>query len=301
MRERQAYEETLAKYGIRNVTIVDAKYDPVVQSEQRETIIQSKPDILFMLPAEPAGIAEAVQHALDAGIPVFCNDSPVQGLVDKITCLSLIDQYSEGYGTMEKLAQKLNGKGKLGMIWLDANASWHLRDIGALDCMKKYPGLQIVQEWSWDSTGVFTPRMAVDDFLTASKVGELDGVWCAWDGGALEGIQACEAAGRKEIIFTGCDGGGQAIETILGTNQFLVSAGPSFYSQVSVLVDNAIKYMKGEPIPHIIYSDNVLLTKEGLAKANSAITGSEKLSDYDKPGNAQRWGLETAPYQAPPL
>lgn len=289
---KEAYEAKMREYGITDVTMVDAKYDAVTQSEQIEAAIQTKPDAIFIHPADPTGIAQAVQHVIDAGIPVFCNEGSVTGLEDQLTSQCRTDNYSEGYATMMYLAEKMGGKGKLGMCYLDSNANWHERDLGALAALKNYPDIEIVQEWSWDSTGVYTPRMAVDDMLTACpNVGDLTAVWSAWDGGALEGIQAAQAAGRTEILFAGTDGGEEACETILNGDQFVCSGGPMLYTQVTELVDNAIRYLQGEKIPQCVWSPNALLTKENLTAASKLLEDGQELADWQQPGMAEKWGI----------
>ncbi len=293
---QQAYQDMVDKYGFTDVTMVDAKYDAVVQSEQIESCIQMKPDLIFIHPADPTGISEAVQHVIDAGIPVFCNEGSVTGLEDQLTSQCRTDNYSQGYATMTYLAEALEGKGKVGMCYLDSNANWHERDLGALAALENYPDIEVVQEWSWDSTGVFTPRMAVDDMITACpNVGDLDAVWSAWDGGALEGIQAAKAAGRTELLFAGTDGGPEACQQILDGDQFLCSGGPMLYNQVVTLVDNAILYLQGEDIPQCVWSPNVLLTKEGLENASSLLEDGESLENWDLPGYAEKWNLTISP------
>ncbi len=293
MRQKQGYEETFNELGITDYSFVDANYDAVVQSEQIEAIIQSNPDLLFITPSDPQGITEATQHAIDAGIPVFCSDGTVEG-VDGIISQVIIDNYSGGYSTMEYLAEQLDYKGKIGMIVLDANASWNQRGVAAYDVLEKYPDMEVVQTWSWDSTGVVTPRMAVDNFLTACpNVGDLDAIWCAWDGGCFEGIQACQAAGRTEIIFAGFDGGEEACNMIMNDPQFVICNAPCIYSQARQVVLNAIDYLNGEDVEQTTYATNVSLTEDTLTAVT--LEGDEEIYDYDKPGMIEKWNLTVAP------
>ena len=293
MRQKQGYEETFQELGISDYSFVDANYDPVLQSQQIESIIQAKPDLLFITPSDPNGITEAVQHAVDAGIPVFCSDGTVNG-VDGIISQCVIDNYSGGYATMSYLAEKMGGKGNVGMIYLDSNESWHKRDLAALDVIEKYPDIHIVAEWSWDSTGVITPRMGVDDMLAANpNAGDIDAIWAAWDGGCFEGIQACQAAGRTEIIFAGFDGGEEACNMIINDPQFVVCNAPCIYNQGRTVVLNAIDYLNGKEVEPLIYADNAVLTEEDLSPIE--LEDGEKIYDYDKPGMLEKWGITKAP------
>lgn len=294
MRQKQGYEETFKELGITNYSFVDANYDPVLQSEQINSIVQSKPDILIITPSDPKGIMQATNSAKEAGIPVFCSDGTVFGAEDAIVSEVIIDNYSGGYATMSYLCEKLGGKGKVGMIVLDANDSWNQRGMAAYDVLEKYPDIEVVAKWSWDSTGVITPRMAVDNFLVANpNVGDLDAIWCAWDGGCFEGIQACQSAGRTEIIFAGFDGGEEACNMILSDPQFVVCNGPAIYSQARQVVLNAVDYLNGKEVPKTSFATNILLTQEVLSRVT--LEGGEKILDYDKPGMVEKWGMTVAP------
>ncbi len=295
-RQKQGYEETLVNLGVpkENITFNDANYDPVLQSEQIEAVIQTKPDLMFVVPANAAGLSEAVNHALDAGIPVFLSDGTVYGAEDTVTGQITIDNYSGGYASMEYLAKQLDYKGNIALIKLDPQPAWKPRSDAALDVIAKYPDMKVVGEWSWDSTGVNTPRMAVDQFLAANpNKGDIDAVWCAWDTAALEGIEACKAAGRDEIIFCGFDGGEPAINALNENPQFVVSIGPCIYSQAQDNVMNAIDYLNGKEITQSQFAECVILDKKGVEGIKPE--GDEKPVDYDKPGMAEKWGLEIVP------
>jgi ribose transport system substrate-binding protein len=59
------------------LTTTDAGFDAKTQTDQIDSLIASKPDALFITPADAVAIAPAVQRAITAGIPVFCADSAV--------------------------------------------------------------------------------------------------------------------------------------------------------------------------------------------------------------------------------
>jgi ABC-type sugar transport system substrate-binding protein len=286
----EAYEQSMEEFGITNYTLVDGSYDPVKQSQQILAAIQTKPDFILITPTDPLGITPAVKDVIKAEIPVFIVEGLLPEVHQDVTGWAISDQFTAGYATMDVLAQAMGGKGKLGMIWLDSQINWHLRDLGALAALKKYPDIEIVQEWSWDSTGVFTPRMAVDNFLTACpNVGDLTGIWSAWDGGVMEGIEACKAAGRTEILFAGINGQQDAIDAIMNGNQLVVSGGPMLYYEASLAAKNAVAYMKGEEITHTVYAPVCILTRESMQ--NAKLGSGDKLVEWDVPGNAEKWGL----------
>ena len=293
--QQKGYEESLAAIGVTDITVVDAKYDVAVQAEQIESLIQTDPDVLFITPANATGLSEAVHHALDEGIAVFLSDGTVYGAQEDVTGQVVCDNYSNGYATMEYLAEALNYEGTIGLIKLDPQPAWKPRSDAALDVIAKYPDMEVGPEWSWDSTGVNTPRMAVDNFLQQyPEAGSLAGVWCAWDTAAQQGIQACEAADRTEILFVGHDGDGAVAEQILTSDQFVDTVGPCIYLQAYTNVQNAIDYLNGEAIPQFQYATSVQLNKGDLEPIK--LEGDEVLGDYGKPGYVEKWNLEVVPH-----
>ncbi|MDR1132332.1 MAG: sugar ABC transporter substrate-binding protein [Oscillospiraceae bacterium] len=282
-RQRYTFETELAKYGITNYSIVDANYDAKKQSEQIEAFISAKPDVLFITPSDPVGIAEAVKHACDAGIPVFSSDGLIPGAA--VTSTVMFDNYKGGIWTMQQICERLDGKGKIAIIDLPSNEGWDERGHGAKFVLKQYPDIEVVQTWSWDSTGAVTPRMAIDNMLTACpNVGDLDAIWCAWDGAVFEGIQACEAAGRNEILFTGSDGGEHCFEVMKGNPNFIATCGESIYTMGALCVEYAVDYLNGKSVPRIVMVPSIGITNDMIVKAQVP-AGWSNLGDYDIPGN----------------
>lgn len=304
-RTKDGYEQTLLSYGIpaENITFTDANYDVSVQIDQLESAIQMHPDVIFCMPANAEGLSEAVQHVLDAGIPIFLNDGPVVGMEEAVTGYCVGDDYSKGYTTMEYLCKALDYKGNVALIKLDPNANWKLRSDAAIDVAAKYPDINIVAEWSWDSTGVNTPRMAMDGFISQfPNKGDLDAVWCAWDTAVMECLEACDAAGRDEILFVGDNVGVQeVVDTIRDNPQFIGSVGSGFYYQAQTNVDNAIKLLKGEETGELhMYTNDIFFDADIIKAAEAKMDPGESLLDYDLPGNMERWGLSPIQHHTPP-
>jgi ribose transport system substrate-binding protein len=292
---KRGYEEGLAAKGVpaENIVYFDANYDPVLQSQQIESIIESKPDLLFLFPANADGIAEAVLHALEAGIPVFTSDGTVNGAENDVTCQITNDNYGEGEATMEYLAKKMDYKGNVCLIKLDPNPSWKPRSDAAYDVIRKYPDIKIVGEWSWDPTGVNTPRQAMDGFLAANpRKGSIDAVWCAWDTAAFEAIEACKAAGRTEIMFSGHNGGTEACEMIAAGGQLVVSISPRFVAQGIWNVNFAFDHLEGKQIPQTFYTPSAVLEYDTLSKVE--IGPGETIGLLGWPDVAEKWGLPIA-------
>lgn len=168
------------------LSMTDAGFDAKKQSDQIDSLIASKPDALFISPCDGAAIAPSVQRAIAAGIPCFCTDSMVPGTMVLNTSMS--SNYAMGLYTMNFIAERLKGKGKIATVRLPQNESWDQRTYGAQWALKPYPDIKVVGDWGFALAGNVTPRQAIDNLLTAHD--DLDAIWCAWDGAADEGVLA---------------------------------------------------------------------------------------------------------------
>jgi ABC-type sugar transport system substrate-binding protein len=297
--QRSGYTSALLEAGVleSNITYFDANYDPVLQSQQLESVIEAKPDFIFMTPASGDGLSEAVRHVVEAGIGIAFSDGSSAECEDVVTTETICDNYRDGAVTMEWLAKQLDYKGTVCLIKLDPNPAWKPRSDAAKDVVAKYPDMRIVAEWSWDPTGVNTPRQAMDGFLAANPArGSISAVWAAWDTACIEAIEACRATGRTEIIFAGHDGGQEGVDAILEPNaQLVVSMGPNPASQCYNNVKNAMAWLKGETIQRRNYAETTILEPVSLKKAQALLKSGQALGDYGNPGQAVEWGLPQAP------
>ena len=285
-RQKQGYIDAVKELG-GTVTFTDANYDAKKQSEQIEAFIKMKPDALFITPSDPAGISAAVKRAIDAKIPVFIADAIIAGAATVSAVAS--SDFGMGVYNMDYIAKKIGYKGNIGIIDLPGNESWDLRGQGARWALRKYPNIKVVAKWSWDFDATLTPRQAVDNMLTANpNKGDLDAIWCAWDGAAMEGALAIKAAGRENEIFTtGIDGGKVAFDFIKAGTPFKHTLAQSIYTMSYMNVYYAHQYLKGEQVPRTVIAPVFSVDKEKLDTLKE-----KNPEDYDMPGVAKKFGWE---------
>lgn len=273
------YKDAVAELG-GDLTITDAGFDPKKQSEQIDSAIASKPDALFITPADAAAIAPAVQRAIDAGIPTFCGDSMVPGVAVHSTALS--SNYGMGFHTAEWMAKRLGGKGNVAIVTLPQNESWDQRTLGMELALRKYPDIKDVARWAFNFTADTTPRQAVENMLAAHD--NIDAVWCAWDGAAIEGALAVQAAGRDNIFLTGIDGGEQGFAYIAGNTPFQMTCAQSFYEMSFLNALYAHEFLAGRNIPRLVITPTYQVTYDDLKDIGP------DAADYDRPGRAEELG-----------
>jgi ribose transport system substrate-binding protein len=265
-----------------NLSMTDAGFDAKKQSDQIDSLISSRPDVLFITPADAVAIAPAVQRAIKAGIPVFTADSMVPGADVKTTTMS--NNFGMGFFSADFIAKQLKGKGRIARVMLPQNESWDQRTLGMEWALRAYPDIKVVADWAFALAGNVTPRQAVDNILTAN--GNLDAIWCAWDGAAVEGTLAARAAERPNLILTGIDGGSQAFNYIAGNSQLKLSMAQSFYEMAYLSVFYAHQFKAGKKTPRTVITPTYAVTQPMLAKTIP--------DDYDVPGRAAQLGWTRA-------
>ncbi len=283
-RQKAGYVNAVKELG-GTITFTDANYDAKKQSEQIEAFIKMKPDALFITPSDPAGISAAVKRAIAANIPVFVADAVIAGAATTSAVAS--SDFGMGVYNMDYIAKKIGFKGNIGIIDLPGNESWDLRGQGARWALRKYPNIKVVAKWSWDFDATLTPRQAVDNMLTANpNKGDLDAIWCAWDGAAMEGALAIKAAGRAgEIFTTGIDGGKVAFDFIKSGTPFKQTLAQSIYTMSYMNVYYAHEFLKGNQVPRTVIAPVFAVEKETLDAMDV-----KNPEDYDIPGQATKFG-----------
>lgn len=273
------YKDGVSEFG-GELTISDAGFDPNKQSQQIDAHIANRPDALFITPADVVAITPAIKRATDAGIPTFIGDSLSIGPAFTNTVMS--NQFGMGEYSMDFIAQQLGGKGKVATVRLPANETWDLRSQGMRYALRKYPDIEVVGDWAFAFNSNTTPRQAVDNLLTANP--ELDAIWCAWDGAAVEGALAVRAAGRQDhIIMTGIDGGKQAFEYIKAGTSLKLTMGQALYEVAWMNVFFAHQFLAGKAVPRIVISPVYAVNHDMLKDIPLP-------DDFDRPGRAAELG-----------
>jgi ribose transport system substrate-binding protein len=93
--------------------------------------------------SEANKVTDAINRAVDAGVPVVTFDSDAPG--SKRLAWFGIDNYKCGQTVMSELAKELNGKGIVAVLAGNQNApNLQLRVKGILDEAEKYPGIHVI-------------------------------------------------------------------------------------------------------------------------------------------------------------
>ena len=197
-------KEEFSRLGIEVVAVTDAEFDPGQQVSNIETILARKPDLLISLPTDPVATADAYRKAAASGVKIVFMDNVPQGMVAGKDYVSVVSADNKGAAMISghQLAKSLNGEGKIGIIYHEADffVTKQMHE-GVLEALKAYPGIEVVEE-----KGIAGPDFAGDAQAATNamltKHPDLAGMWGVWDVPAEGILAAARAAGRNDLAVT---------------------------------------------------------------------------------------------------
>jgi ribose transport system substrate-binding protein len=255
---------TFEKMGIEVVAVTNAEFNWEKQVKDIEAILAKKPDILVSIPVDPKRTAFAYKKAAEAGVKlVFIDNTPedLQHQQDYVSIVSA-DNYGNGMEAAHIMAEELNGKGKIAVIYYDADFFVTQQRTEAFEktIKEKYPDIQIVER-----SGIKDP---VDGEKAAGRIlamhGDLNGIFVFWDLPAEGVLAAARAAGRKDLIITTIDLGITAGKEI-AKGGLIKGLGAQLPYQQGVAEAILAGYgLLGKPAPPYVAVPALRVTKENI-------------------------------------
>jgi ribose transport system substrate-binding protein len=241
-------------------TVVDTKNDFAALASRMEDLVTSKVDAVVVVSADPSQIADQVQLADKAGIPVFGCDS---GFIEGITVNATSDNYQMSELITGYLFDKMNGAGKLVILTHRPHPGIFKRNEKLDELLAQNPDIVVVTEQHVDVPNpIDNARTVMENILLGnSGEGAITAVWCAWDEAAIGAVQAITDARRTGIIVTGIDGNAQAKEYIDQGSPLIATIEQNFSGMAEIVVQQLEQYFAGQTLtrgdkyaPATIYS-----------------------------------------------
>ncbi|AQG79241.1 substrate-binding domain-containing protein [Spirosoma montaniterrae] len=198
--DQAAFRAWGQKTGVRISILGPSDWDVPAQIQTIEQVIGTRPAGLLINGTDP-GIAQAINKAVDAGIPTVVYDSEVPG--SRAPCFIGSDWYDMGRLQGERMVKLLNGRGKVACLGILGMANQEAGFQGMLDVFKKHPGIQFVGKY--DDKGNFeTAARTAADILAAHP--DLAG-FCGFDSqsGPGAGLAVKEAGRAGKLKITTVD------------------------------------------------------------------------------------------------
>jgi ribose transport system substrate-binding protein len=215
------------RLGIQVVATTDANFKPEQQVSDIETVMTQNPNVIVSLPTDPVATASAYRAAAQAGAKLVFMDNVPQGFKAGTDYVSMVsaDNYGNGVVSAHLLAKSLGGKGKIGVIYHNADffVTKQRYDGFRKTIESDYPNMEIVAD-----QGVAGPDFAGDAQAAAnamlSKNPNLDAIWAVWDVPAEGVLAAARAAGRTDLKVATQDLG-LNVAIALAKNELVVGLG----------------------------------------------------------------------------
>jgi ABC-type sugar transport system substrate-binding protein len=240
---RLGAEDEAAKLGV-EVTILNAKEDPVLQIEQINEMIAKRVDVACLVPMKKEPLVRGVQMLNRAKIPVIIVNREI-GEGCEYLCYTGTDTYAGAVVSAKILAESIGGKGQIVEFHQHLGTGPEVARSQALrDVLKDYPDIEPVAR---------IPHKGERDIVKTEmqtllqRYPDLAGIYAHGDNFAIAAAQVCEKAGRADIKAVGMGGSQEMIEAI---KQGLVT-GTSYQQpeeEGRSAIRLAVKYLAGEKL-----------------------------------------------------
>jgi ribose transport system substrate-binding protein len=254
----------------------DGQGNAAVQVNAMENLLAQKPDVIISTPLG-AALMGPLERAWDMGIPVIQMQMPY--LTTKF--LSYINASNEFHGRecAKWLVKKLNGKGKIVMAsGIAGTDTAEVRLKAARDVFAQYPDIEILahgyHDWS-----ITKGRAGFEAWLAAFP--QIDGIW---SDSAFQSWPAVDA-----FVEAGRDIPPMPTEPLNGFLKLAKKYNVDFYAvgypnaTGMLMVDMAVRAMRGEVVPRYEYVDQVQFEKDELDKYLRPDASDDLWVDYRYP------------------
>jgi ABC-type sugar transport system substrate-binding protein len=258
---RLGAEDEGQKLGV-EVTVLNAREDPVLQIEQIKQMIAKRVDIVCLTPMKKEPLVRGVQMLNDANIPVIIVNREIGGGCDYI-CFVGTDTYAGAVTSARIMVETMDGKGEVAEFHQHLGTGPEIARSRALrDVLKDYPDIEIVAR---------IPHKGERDIVKTEtqtllqKYPDLGGVYAHGDNFAIAAGQVCQKAGRADIKVVGMGGSQEAIEAI--KNGLLTGTSYQQPEQEGRrAVQLAVEYLNGEALEKSYPIECPPITKENAHK-----------------------------------
>lgn len=216
-----------------------ANADVATQSDQIDTLIRNKVDVIIVDAVDSEGIGPAVLRAHQAHIPVVAIDVSATGADATVTS----DNVTAGFDACEYLIKQIGANGKLAIVDGSPVSAVTDRVNGCKDAVKKTGSATIVANQRADLTRDKSLEIATN-ILTAHP--DVQAIFGVNDTTAV-GIELAAKQKGADIKIAGVDGAKQATDSI-GKGLIVATSAQDPKKLGSTGVDLALKLAKGEKV-----------------------------------------------------
>ena len=243
-------DQAAAELGIK-VTVVGPGAESEIEQQVAmiEQQIGAGVDAIICAPNDAGAAANALQAALDQGIPVLSVDTNV-GIAGQTSFVGTMNDeaaYQGGLWAVDKLGSDINAVIIYGQ---EGDNTSNLRRSGyEKACEEK--GVTVLSALSGQNTTDGATKTMED--MISSFGDQIDVVFCHNDDTAIGAMNACKNAGLSDVTIVGFDGNASALDLIKAGDDYVkatVAQQPTSMGYEAVMA--AYKTLQGETVDEVI-------------------------------------------------
>ncbi|MHA4772974.1 substrate-binding domain-containing protein [Streptomyces sp. MSC1_001] len=266
-------QATAKRYPEVTLKIVEAGEDATAQRAALETLIQSKPGAIVVLPHDGAQLTATARKAMAAGIPIINLD---RAFTDELAFRVLIkgDNYGMGVAAGHFIGRRLKAAGKSSpkiaeIAGIDSLPLTQERSRGFKDALATY-GYNVQHRAAAEFTIDSGQKVAANLLQAAPR---LDALWNHDDDQGIGVLAAIKQAGRREFFMVGGAGSTKAMETVRRDDSVLkatVTYSPSMASSAVALARLVANSRGLADLAELAVPKEIRLASETVDKTNVA-------------------------------
>src|SRR5215831_2302377 len=256
------------------------RYDPDAELKAFQDAYASHPSGILVSPARPEIFKDAINAAVEAGIPVICVDSDSPGS-QRLLFIGT-NNFRAGIESGEQIAELMHGHGTLVLITIPGQFNLDERARGVEQALKKYPSIHIGN--IVNDSGV--SQLATDNLSTLlQNRAPMDGILCleaSGGPGAAKALDAVRMAGKIPLVAMDANP-----ETLDGISKGVIAATVaqkpytmSFYGlrMLDDLHHNVVHQFQDwrtaptSPLPHVIDTGTAVINAKNVEDFKDALS-----------------------------
>ncbi|HAC90991.1 MAG TPA: sugar ABC transporter substrate-binding protein, partial [Planctomycetaceae bacterium] len=233
------------------------------QIEVVKSMITLGVDGIVLAPNQKGGLVDAVQEAIDEGIPVIIFDSGLDSGPEIVSYVAT-DNFRGGQLAADEMAKAIGGKGNVILLrYLAGSESTEQRELGFLDAIAKYPDIKVVSSDQYGGDNATSAKQKVDQLLQVHQK-DLSGIFAVCEPNANGTLEALKNAGvDQQVRFVAFDPSDALIEALRsGSCAGIVLQDPVKMGMQGV--KTLVESLQGKTVQKFISTGESFATRENM-------------------------------------
>jgi len=246
-----------------DIKIMSPNWDINIQTQQVDQAINEKPDLIIYLPVDQKASEQHLRKIYKAGIPVMgSNVFPSPGGMKYLISWVGPNDFTQARELVRKVVERCNYKGGYGVLChAPGGYAYYARRYGTIaEISKLAPEMELldVQVPGFEAAKV---KQIVSDWITrfGDKINLI--ITAESSGQPIGAVEACEQAGRTDIVIAGIDNSHSGMRLIQEEKVYALTWQPP-EQDGSLAVKMAVDWFNGKEVPRTSFMPTEAITIE---------------------------------------